>query len=134
MMSVICKGNPFEVNTGPYITVILLLLQANIIIQYVTGMYATLIYLTSCLSKPEHTVGELIKKAAKEATGLNIFLTKNAFSSHKPAKRELSFCMCSSNILTKFVQTDLEKQRTRFSLEILVKMDPEDTNIYVSIR
>ena len=43
MMSVICKGNPFEVNTGPYITVILLLLQANII-QYATGMYATLIY------------------------------------------------------------------------------------------
>ena len=27
------------------------------------------------------------------------------------------------NILTKFVRTDLEKQRTRILLEILVKMD-----------
>ena len=48
-------------------------------------MYAMHIYLTY-LSKPEHTMGKLVKKAAKEASGKeakqklhavrNIFLTK----------------------------------------------------------
>ena len=73
-------------------------------IQYVTGMCTTLIYVTSYLSKPEHTMGELMKKAANKATGWNIFLTKNEFLSHRPAKRELSLCMRGSSILTEFVQ------------------------------
>ena len=54
-----------------------------------------LIYLASCVCKPEHTMDELIKKAAKEATGKevmqklhatgNIFLTKWEVSSHETA-------------------------------------------------
>ena len=54
-----------------------------------------LIYLPSYLCKPEHTMVELKKKAAKEATGKevmqklhatgNIFLTKWEVSSHEAA-------------------------------------------------
>ena len=32
-------------------------------------MYVKLIYLTSCVLKPEHTMSELMKKGAKEDTG-----------------------------------------------------------------
>ena len=86
-VSVTYKRNPSEVNIGPYNTFILPLLQANMNIQYVTGMYVKLIYLTSYLRKPEHTMSELMKKNAKEATGKeviqklhangNIFFTKH---------------------------------------------------------
>ena len=100
------------------------------------------IYLPSYLCKPEHTMVELKKKAAKEATGKevmqklhatgNIFLTKWEVSSHKAANWELSLNMRSFNIATEFVPTGLKKQRMRIlkSLVILDKVDPEDTNIY----
>ena len=50
---------------SPYNTPILATLKANMNIQYVTGVYAVLAYLTSYLCKPEHSLGELMKKAVK---------------------------------------------------------------------
>ena len=74
----------------------------------VTGVYGLLTYLTSYLCKPEHTMGELMKKASKEATGEgmkgklrkigNVFLTKQEVSSHEAIKRVLSLSMRTSNI------------------------------------
>ena len=71
-VSIIYKRKPCEVNIGPYNTVILMLLKANMNIQFVTGVYAMLTYLTSYLCKPEHTMSELMKKASKEAYGKDI--------------------------------------------------------------
>ena len=68
-LSIIYKRKPSEVNVGPYNTVILSLSRANMNLQYVTGVYAMIIYLTSYLCKPEHTMSELMKKAAKEVQG-----------------------------------------------------------------
>ena len=50
-----------KVNKRPYNIVILLLLQANMNIQYATGMQAMLIYLTPYFCKSEHTMAELMK-------------------------------------------------------------------------
>ena len=41
-------------------------------LQFVTGVYAMLTYLTSYLCKPEHTMSERMKKASKEAYGKGI--------------------------------------------------------------
>ena len=41
-------------------------------LQFVTGVYAMLTYLTSYLCKPEHTMSKLVKKASKEPYGKNI--------------------------------------------------------------
>ena len=41
-------------------------------IKCVTGVYAMLTYLLSYLSKPEHTLSELMKMASKEAYIKNI--------------------------------------------------------------
>ena len=41
-------------------------------LQFVTGVYAMLTYLTSYLCKPEHTISKLVKKASKEPYGKNI--------------------------------------------------------------
>ena len=41
-------------------------------LQFVTGIHATLTYLTSYLCKPEHAVSEIMKEASKEAYGKDI--------------------------------------------------------------
>ena len=66
-ISILYKGKPCEVNIGPYDTVILKLLKTNMNLQFVTGVYAMLTYLTSYLCKPEHAMSERMKKASKEA-------------------------------------------------------------------
>ena len=109
-------------------------------IQFVTGVYTTLTYLTSYLCKPEDTVSELMKKASKETCGkdmdsvVSIFLTKREVSTHEAIKRVLSLPMRHSNIDVLYVPTDLKTNRTRMlkSQSILEKMHPEDTNVFAS--
>ena len=68
-VSILYKQKPCEVNIGLYNTVIWKLLKANMNLQFVTGVYAVLTYLTSYLCKPEHAMSELMKKASKETYG-----------------------------------------------------------------
>ena len=108
--SIIYKRRVCEKDISPYNTVILSLLKSNMNIQFVTGIYGVLKYLTSYLCKPEHTMSELMKKASKEATGKdikgklrsigNVFLTKREVSTHEAIKRVTSLPMRTSNIDT----------------------------------
>ena len=144
LQTIIYKRKPCEVNIGPYNTVILMLLKANMNIQFVTGVYAMLTYLTSYLCKPEHTMSELMKKASKEAYGKdirgkmhsigNVFITKREVSTHEAVKRVLSLPMRHSNIDVIFVPTGLKKNRTRMlkPQSILEVMNHDDTNVYAS--
>ena len=43
-------------------------MKSNMNLQYVTGLYGVIKYLTSYMCKPERTMSELMKKASKEAT------------------------------------------------------------------
>ena len=111
-------------------------------IQFVTGLYAMLTYLTSYLCKPEHTMSELMQKASKEAYGKdikgkmrdigNVFLTKREVSTHEAIKRVLSLPLRHSNIDVAYVPTGLKENRTRMlkPQSVLEKMDPDDTNVY----
>ena len=66
-------------------------------LQYVTGVYALILYLILLLSDPEHAVSELMKKASKEVQGQsskkqlnaigNVFLIKHESSTHGAIKR-----------------------------------------------
>ena len=127
---------------GPYNTIILKILKSNINIQFVTGLYAMLTYLTSYLCKPEHTMSELMQKALKEAYGKdikgkmrdigNVFLTKREVSTHEAIKRVLSLPLRHSNIDVQYVPTGLKENRTRMlkPQSLLEKMDSDDTNVY----
>ena len=77
-------------NIGPYNTVILMLLKSNMNIQFVTGVYAMLTYLTSYLCKPEHTMSELMKKVSKEAYGKEVREKMRAIGNVFITKREVS--------------------------------------------
>ena len=71
-MSILYKRKPSEQNVSPYNPVILSLMQSNMNIQYVTGMYGVIKYLTSYMCKPEQAMSELMKKASKEATNKGV--------------------------------------------------------------
>ena len=113
-------------------------------LQFVTGVYVMLAYLTSYLCKPEHTMSELMKKASKELYGKDIkskmlsigntFLNNREVSVHEEIKRVLSLPMRHSNIDVLYVPTGLKKNRTRMlkSLSILEKIHPDDTNVFAS--
>lgn len=49
-----------------------------------------LIYLESHLCKPEHTMGELMKKAAKKATGKDVIQKLHALANISLTKWEVS--------------------------------------------
>ena len=134
--SIFYKRKPCEVNIGPYNTVILKLSKSNVNLQYVTGVYAMITYLTSYLCKPEHAISKLMKKASRVAYGKDIkgkmlcigntFLTTREVSTHEAIKRVLSLPMRHSNVDVLYVPTGLKKNRTRMlkSLSILEKMHP----------
>ena len=113
-------------------------------IQFVTGVYGLLIYLTSCLCKPEKTMSGLMKKASKEATdkGIrgklrkigDIFLTKPEIGIHEAALRLLSGPFRTLNIFVLYIPSGPQKNRTRMlkSGDILDRMDPNDTNVFAT--
>ena len=110
-------------------------------IQFVTGVYDLLIYLTSCLCKPEKAMSELMKKASKEATDKGIrgklrkigdvFLTKREIGIHEAALRLLSRPFRRLNIFVLYIPSRPQKDRIRMLKfrDILDRMDPNDTNV-----
>ena len=136
------KRKPSEKNVSPYNTVILSLMKSNMNIQYVTGIYGVVKYLTSYMCKPEKAMSELMKKASKEATNKgvqdkmwiigNLISQKREVPTDEAIVRVLSLPMRSSKIAVDFIVTGLKENRTRAlkSPEVLQKMNPDDTNIY----
>ena len=55
------KRQPNEIMISPYNTVLLSVLKANMNLQFVTGVYGLLTYLTAYLCKPEKVMSELMK-------------------------------------------------------------------------
>ena len=137
------KRNLNETMIFPYNKVILATLKANMNIQYVTGVYVVLSYLTSYLCKPGHTMGELMKKAIKEAneSGFSdklraighVFINKREISLHKSILRLLSSPFRRSNTDVIFIPTGPKEQRTRVmkSKAILDLMNDDDADLFV---
>ena len=141
-ISIIYKRKPSEVYISPYNTVLLNLTKSNMNLQFVTGVYGMLGYLTKYLCKAEHGMSELMKKASKEGNSHsvreklrkigNVFLTKREISTHEAIVRLLSLPMRSSNIGVIFIPTGFKNQRTRIlkPQKVLDTMDPDDSNIF----
>ena len=86
-------------------------------IQFVTSVYAMLTYLTSYLSKLEHTMMEHMKKISEEGYGKdrskwhsigNIFLIEREVSKREAIKRVMSLPKRHSNIDVMYVLTGLK--------------------------
>ena len=115
------KRQPNETMISPYNTVLLSVLKANMNLQFVTGVYGLLTYLTAYLCKPEKVMSELMKKASKEATGEgirgklkkigNVFLTKREVGMHEATLRLLSTPFRRSNIFVLYIPSGPQEDR-----------------------
>ena len=127
----------------PYNPVLLHAWKANMNIQYVTGEYGVLTYLTSYLCKPERSMSELMKLASQEAAGKSIrqrlyqigkvFKTKREVSTHEAIVRCISIPLRHSNIDVVYVPTGPKESITRMlkSNRSLKNNDDQDsTDIY----
>ena len=136
------KRNADETFISPYNTTILATLQANMNIQYVTNVYAVLVYLTSYLCKAEHSMSELMKKAAKEVdqTGVRdklraigkVFVDKRHVSHHECVDRLTGRPFRPSNVDVVYIHTGPPEERTVVLKPkcVLDTMNDDDTDIY----
>ena len=138
------KQKPNEAWVVPYNTVLLYTWCANINIQYITGIYGVIAYLTSYLTKPERSMSELMRAASKEAASLpikekliklgNVFQNSRDLSTHEAIVRTISIPLRRSNIDVQYVPTGLMENITRVIKPGIIKgqlQDPESTDIFV---
>ena len=141
-VTIVYKRNPCDTLIGPYNTVIFSCLRANMNVQYITSIYALLTYLTTYLCKPERQMGELMRKASKEAYGkdikskmqpiANILANQREMSIHEGIKRAISLRYRRSNNDVIFVPTGFKKDRVRMIKHhsILDTLHPDDPDVY----
>ena len=59
--AIILKRKPYEANVNNYNTILMKSWEANIDVQFVTNVYSCVMYLASYISKPEKTLGDVLK-------------------------------------------------------------------------
>ena len=139
-LNIIYKQKPAKINTVHCNAVILKLLRANMNIQFVTRVYAMLVYLTLYLSKPEHATSKLMKRASKEAQrGVQkqleiiqkIFFEKREIGSREATKRTLSMSLRKSQWQVSYILTGNDEViRMLKSQEVLNHIDEYDTDVF----
>ena len=71
-VSIVYKRKLNEGYISPYNTVLLSLVKSNMNLQFVTGIYGMILYLTKYLTKVENRMSELMRKVSKEAANQDI--------------------------------------------------------------
>ena len=141
--AILYKRKPHESLIAPYNTVLLNTWGANMNIQFVTGMYGVVAYLTSYLCKPERAMSEFMKAACEESESLtmreklnkigNIFQEKREVSLHEAIAFLISLAYRHSNIDVQYIPTGLRRNITRMLKPDLRHRiyDPDSTDIFV---
>ena len=121
--TIIYKRNTNEVLVTPYNTLLLNTWKANMNIQYVTGMYGVVHYLTSYLCKSENYMSELMKAACSEMQGKStkeklykigcLFQKCREVSTHEAIARSISIPLRHSNTDVQYVPTGPREHITR---------------------
>ena len=140
-LSIHHKQKPNEKDISPYNTVTLSLIKSNMNLQYVTGIYGLLTYLTSYLCKSETTMGELMRKDFKESSSDgakdlrkagNVYLKTRKVSAREAIAHAITLSSQLPNSDVLYLPFGLNKNRIRMlkSQDELDKMEPSDKNIF----
>ena len=142
--TILYKRQANEINVVPYNTVLLTLLRSNMNIQFVTGSYGLLTYLTAYMCKDDKNMSELMKKASKEASSGdirgklkkvgNVFVKNREVGIHEATKRVLSGPFRRSNLQTIYIPTGPQNERIRMlkPKHILDLMSSDDINVFAT--
>ncbi|MEW8547603.1 MAG: AAA family ATPase [Candidatus Thiodiazotropha sp.] len=142
--SVVIKRKPNEGFINNYNPHILQAWQANMDIQFVDHVQACVMYVSSYISKPEKTLGDVLKSVSKTCepqgpkrmmeTVAKKFLSHREVSAQEAVYRLLSLPLIKGSRQILFVPTDLPDHRTKLfkPLKVIQELDDDDEDLYLS--
>ncbi|WAR02670.1 PIF1-like protein, partial [Mya arenaria] len=142
--AVLLKRSPNEGNINNYNTTLMKCCEANLDVQFVTNTFACVMYVASYVSKPEKTLGDVLKAVSKSSVNLGVktsmktvakkFLTHREISAQEATFRLLSLPLVQGSRQIVYIPTDLPQHRTRLMkpLKMLEKLDDDDTDVYMT--
>ena len=141
--AILLKRTPSEVNINNYNTTLMQAWEANLDVQYVTNTYACVMYVASYVSKPEKTLGDVLKAVSSSAQHLgpksamkNVakkFLTHREVSAQEAIYRLLSLPLIQGSRQIVFLPTDFPENRTRLMkpLKVIEALEDDDPDVYI---
>ena len=142
--AVLLKRKPIEGCINFYNPVLLKAWQANMDIQIVDHVESCIMYVSSYISKPEKTLGDVLKSVSKscEPQGpkkmmqmvSKKFLSHREVSAQEAVYRVLSLPLIRGSRQVIFVPTDLPENRTKLlkPLKIIQELDDEEEDLYMT--
>lgn len=140
--AIVLKRNPYECNVNNYNSVLMKSWEANLDVQFVTNVYSCVMYLASYISKPEKTLGDVLKAVSTSSQHLGTkqtmknvahkFLTHREVSAQEAVYRLLSLPLSRGSREVLFVNTDLPENRTRLfkPIALIENMEDDDPDVY----
>ena len=141
--AVLLQRSPQELNVNNYNRTMMLAWEANLDIQFVTNTYACVLYVASYISKPEKTLGDVLKAVSDSAQHLGPktamksvakkFLSHREVSAQEAVYRVLSLPLTKSSRQVIFIPTNLPENRTRLfkPLRVIETMDDDDPDVFM---
>ena len=140
--AIILKRKPYECNINNYNVSLMKSWEANLDVQFVTNVYSCVMYLASYVSKPEKTLGDVLKAVSKSSHHLGTkqamknvahkFLTHREISAQEAVYRLLSLPLTRGSRQVVFIPTNLPENQTRLlkPMAVISTMDDDDPDVY----
>ena len=136
------KRKPSEICINNYNEVIMMSWEANHDVQFVTSVLECVFYVASYMSKPEKTLGDLLKGVSKSGQHLGPkasmkavakkFLTHCEVSAQEAVYRLLSLPLTKGSRQVVFIPTDLPENRTRLfkPMKVIETLEDDDPDVF----
>ena len=131
-----------EVNINNYNSTMMEAWEANLDVQFVVNVYACVMYVASYVSKPEKTLGDVLKgvssssqhlgpKTSMKATAKK-FLSHREISAQEAVYRILPLSLTQSSNQVLFIPTDVPEKRTRLfkPLAQIQSLEDDDPDVF----
>ena len=140
--AIVLKREPCEIFINNYNKVIMMSWEANHDVQFVTSVLECVFYVASYMSKPEKTLGDLLKGVCKAGQHLGPkgsmkavakkFLTHREVSAQEAVYRLLSLPLTKGSRQVIFIPTDLPENRTRLfkPMKLIETLEDDDPDVF----
>lgn len=139
--AILYKRNPPDCFINNFSPTLMKAWQANLDLQYVTNVYACIMYVASYVSKPEKTLGDVFKSVSKNSapagpkmmeTVSKKFLSHLEDSSQEAVYRLLPLTLTKGSRQVVLLHTDLPENRTKLlkPMKVIQGLDDDDKNLY----
>ena len=140
--AIVLKREPCEIFINNYNKVIMMSWEANHDVQFVTSVLECVFYVASYMSKPEKTLGDLLKGVCKAGQHLGPkgsmkavakkFLTHWEVSAQEAVYRLLSLPLTKGSRQVIFIPTDLPENRTRLfkPMKLIETLEDDDLDVF----